>query len=261
MTPQGWLRVIDALTISDWHDERAQYESHAAADRLRRRPFARAHRGVHPGSCAGGDGVRADARLRRHRRQMGVGRRRARRGRCRPAAARAATPFVSSATLSMGIEGNRAHSRHMMKEGERSFCALSWTEELRGRAPWSRRRPARAHRTVLANWLSEGTYPDHPWRIHLERSALTLKGLTFMPTGALLAAPTTSLPETPGGHATGTTATAGCATPASPSGGCTRWASTGRRTTSSSTWRTCSATRTARCRSCTGSRARRICAE
>jgi GH15 family glucan-1,4-alpha-glucosidase len=48
--------------------------------------------------------------------------------------------------------------------------------------------------------MADGTYPDHPWRTHLERSALVLKALTFMPTGALVAAATTSLPETPGGE-------------------------------------------------------------
>ena len=49
-------------------------------------------------------------------------------------------------------------------------------------------------------WINVGDFPDHPWRAYLQRSALTLKGLTYSPTGALLAAPTTSLPETPQGE-------------------------------------------------------------
>ena len=49
-------------------------------------------------------------------------------------------------------------------------------------------------------WLGGGRFPDHPWREHLQRSALTLKGLIFAPTGAMLAASTTSLPETPHGE-------------------------------------------------------------
>jgi GH15 family glucan-1,4-alpha-glucosidase len=50
------------------------------------------------------------------------------------------------------------------------------------------------------HWLARGNFPDHPWRAHLERSALTLKGLSFAPTGAMMAAATTSLPETPRGE-------------------------------------------------------------
>jgi GH15 family glucan-1,4-alpha-glucosidase len=88
----------------------------------------------------------------------------------------------------------------MLKEGDVRFVALSWSEhpapqhydEAYDRLVWT------AHH--WQNWLARGTFPDHPWRGYLERSALTLKGLTYSPTGALIAAATTSLPETPGGE-------------------------------------------------------------
>ena len=48
------------------------------------------------------------------------------------------------------------------------------------------------------NWLSSSTYQGR-WREQVERSALALKLLTFEPTGAIIAAATSSLPEVIGG--------------------------------------------------------------
>ncbi len=122
-------------------------------------------------------------------------------GHCAMDATDDVTAFRLFSDIRMGIEGNRAHGRHTMAEGEKRFCALSWTEGLGGphtveQAEGHLERTAHFWRT----WMAEGTYPDHPWRFHLQRSALVLKGLTFMPTGALVAAPTTSLPGDPPGR-------------------------------------------------------------
>jgi alpha,alpha-trehalase len=102
--------------------------------------------------------------------------------------------------MRVGFEGPQATARTLVKEGDTRFVALSWTEhdppatfeDAYKRQVWT------AHH--WQHWLARGNFPDHPWRAHLERSALTLKGLTYAPTGALIAAPTTSLPETPRGE-------------------------------------------------------------
>jgi alpha,alpha-trehalase len=102
--------------------------------------------------------------------------------------------------LRLGFEGPRARAETSMRAGQRAFCALGWSEH----APPAGYEEARARleetRAYWHEWMGRGRFPDHPWQIHLQRAALTLKGLTYAPTGAMIAAPTTSLPETPGGE-------------------------------------------------------------
>jgi GH15 family glucan-1,4-alpha-glucosidase len=103
--------------------------------------------------------------------------------------------------MAVGIEGNRLRARHALRPGERAFCALSWAADL-GEPADVETADAAVARTVSfwRTWLDQARIPDHRWRDPIQRSALAIKGLTYMPTGATVAALTTSLPETPGGE-------------------------------------------------------------
>jgi GH15 family glucan-1,4-alpha-glucosidase len=103
--------------------------------------------------------------------------------------------------LALGIEGNSVRARHVLGPGERAYCALSWAEGLAApqNADEAEVRIAATTRYWRA-WLGGARIPDHRFRDPIQRSALAIKGLTYMPTGAAVAALTTSLPETPGGE-------------------------------------------------------------
>ena len=109
--------------------------------------------------------------------------------------------FGCSTDMALGIEGNRVRARHVLREGEELYCSLSWETDLVSPADVDDAK-ARLEATTRfwRNWYSRARVPDHRWREPLQRSALTIKGLTYMPTGATVAALTTSLPETPGGE-------------------------------------------------------------
>jgi GH15 family glucan-1,4-alpha-glucosidase len=104
--------------------------------------------------------------------------------------------------MEVAIDGATLRGTIRLREDESAFCAISWGDGALGGPRSSPEAKERMESTsdFWRAWLRDGDFPDHPWRIHLQRSALVLKGLTYAPTGALVAAPTTSLPETPGGE-------------------------------------------------------------
>jgi len=198
MTPSGWVLVRDALTIGPWHDRHSDETSHT-------RPptdYDADHMLVRTVECVQGQ-VQVEAVCEP---MLDYGR--------NPAcwkmvgdgwdAAETADGELRlrlRSDLRIGIEGGRARARHTLAEGERCFVALGWSHGLEG--PADRDDAAarlRATEHFWREWLAGGRFPDHRWRGPLQRSALTLKGLTYMPTGATVAAATTSLPETVGGE-------------------------------------------------------------
>ena len=197
-TPTGWMTVEDLLVVGPADDRRTARAVQAGARRLVSR---RARCSASPPATAAGSRCRSTAcrcsttgvnagewsydgagydRLNLHARRPVARRWRAACGSAPAARARTGAP--------------RSH------EGESAFVALSWD----GAASDVHRRSARSTLTrresFWRDWLSAATIPDHRWRPYIERSALALKGLSYAPTGAIMAAGTTSLPETPGGE-------------------------------------------------------------
>jgi GH15 family glucan-1,4-alpha-glucosidase len=197
-TPTGWLQVYDCLVMHRWHGGKRH-------DHYRRAPgdFVAAGTLLRVATCVDGD---AEVIL-NCLPMFDYGR--------EPGAWTYAGEGYDLATITapgddlelqlrtslpLGLTGPRATARAALREGESAFVALSWNDEGAPTTPEEAADQVWHTTKAWRQWLKGGTFPDHPWRSYLERSALTLKGLSHAPTGAIMAAATTSLPETPGGE-------------------------------------------------------------
>jgi alpha,alpha-trehalase len=199
VTDTGWVVVKDALTIADWApaggdeaNRQGRPETAHESDRSLLRTM----------TCIDGEVEMEMECLPRF--DYGLGGAKWSGGELGEAVATAAdgTELLLTSDMELELEEGMARGKVTLREDEAAFCALTWgNNDLGGprSAPEALER-IDSTEEFWREWLRDGDFPDHPWRIHLQRSALVLKGLTYTPTGAIVAAPTTSLPETPGGE-------------------------------------------------------------
>ena len=183
-TPSGWIIVRDALLIGPWHHDSDRSRTY------RRTPndYEAEHILLRTIRCASGEVqtiMDCEPVLdygRKHVRWSYTGD-----GYYQAICSADGTDLELTLTsdLRIGFEGGQASARTLLKEGDVRFVALSW-----GGAPPPADYSDAYQRQVWTahhwqHWLARGQFPDHPWRNYLQRSALTLKGLTYAPTGAV----------------------------------------------------------------------------
>ncbi len=195
VTDSGWLVTHDLLSIAEWTAEggaRGKPSTAHESDRSLLRLFTcvdgevevamecapRFGYGAEPASWSGGE--------------LGAA----------TATGSDGTELRLTSDMELSLEDGLVSGTIRLREDETGFCAVTWGD---GDLGGPRSAPEALERLdsteeFWRDWLRAGDFPDHPWRIHLQRSALVLKGLTYTPSGAIVAAPTTSLPETPGGE-------------------------------------------------------------
>jgi len=185
-TGRGALRVIDFMAL-------------AGEKELRRRSYPE-HELLRIAECADGEvevEIEADLRpdfgaARRSLRDGGVLGLRLERG-------RELVTLRASVPLALGPDGV-PRGRALLRAGESLVVSLAYDREAPAVLPpleeagEALRRTTRAWREVAGRVSYAG-----PWRDEVIRSVLTLELLSDAPTGAIVAAPTTSLPERPGG--------------------------------------------------------------
>jgi GH15 family glucan-1,4-alpha-glucosidase len=105
---------------------------------------------------------------------------------------------VLRTTVPLKIEETGVAATFTLEEGETVDVVLEWNGEVRPLALGETDEMFTATSDFWQAWVSQSKYRGR-WRETVQRSALALKLLVYHPTGALVAAPTTSLPEEIGG--------------------------------------------------------------
>jgi GH15 family glucan-1,4-alpha-glucosidase len=112
--------------------------------------------------------------------------------------------LLLSTAVSFAIDGATATARFRLTAGQTAVFALGHGH-MGGPplVPWSAEDIATRLADTAAAWRSWSALHQNyegPWRELVRHSGRVLQALTFAPTGAIVAAPTTSLPETVGGE-------------------------------------------------------------
>ena len=167
-TPTGWVRMLDALTIGPRrHQDLVTPHTRPPAD------SDAYHQLVRTAVCVEGeveleltcepvfDYGRAPA-------QWSVGEE----GHRADASAGELTIRLQS-DMAVGVEGDWVRARHVLKEGETAYCALSWAEELEApKSVQEANADIEATSRYWRSWLKGARLPDHRWRQAINRSAI-----------------------------------------------------------------------------------------
>jgi GH15 family glucan-1,4-alpha-glucosidase len=112
-----------------------------------------------------------------------------------------AGPDTLELAASVAVEGENLHSvaRFCVSPGRRESFVLNYRpSHVASRGPIDAEGALTDTESRWHAWSGRCTYRGQ-WREAVARSLITLKALTYQPTGGMIAAPTTSLPERPGG--------------------------------------------------------------
>jgi len=105
---------------------------------------------------------------------------------------------VLRSDVALKIEESGVAASFTLEEGQSVDIELEWNGEVRPLAVGETEELFARTSDFWQGWVSQSRYRGR-WREMVQRSALVLKLLVYHPTGALVAAPTTSLPEQLGG--------------------------------------------------------------